>query len=50
MSRDDTAGNDRFQCDNAKFSSRCAMATGRVEHGWAPARRARTARRVIAAR
>jgi hypothetical protein len=27
MSRDDTAGNDRFQRDNAKFSSRCAMAT-----------------------
>jgi hypothetical protein len=27
MSRDDTAGNDRFQRDNAKFSSRCVMAT-----------------------
>jgi hypothetical protein len=27
MSRDDTAGNDRFQRDNAKFSSRCVMAS-----------------------
>ena len=27
MSHDDTAGNDRFQRDNAKFSSRCAMTT-----------------------